>query len=39
MPRFLNKRAIVAGAVTPLAALAVASGGVAHAGSITQTGN
>jgi hypothetical protein len=39
MPRFLNKRAIIAGAVTSLAALAVASGGVAHAGSITQAGN
>ena len=36
MPRFHHKRAIVAGAVT---SLAVASGGVAHAGSITQAGN
>ena len=39
MPRFHHKRAIVAGAVTSLAAPAVASGGVAHAGSITQAGN
>ncbi|MGH3417986.1 MAG: hypothetical protein ACRDOD_00075 [Streptosporangiaceae bacterium] len=39
MPRFHHKRAIVASAVTSLAALAVASGGVAHAGSITQAGN
>ena len=39
MPRFHHKRAIVAGAVTSLAALAVASGGVAYAGSVTQAGN
>ena len=34
--RFRRKRVIVASAVTSLAALAVASGGVAHAGSITR---
>ena len=37
--RFRRRRVIVASAVTSLAALAVASGGVAHAGSITQAGN
>ena len=37
--RFRRKRVIVAGAVTSLAALAVASGGVAHASSVTQSGS